>query len=465
MDPFTALELPPGATAEEISAAYRRLAKRWHPDRGGGAGAAARMAEINVAYDVLRSGAWQRPDASAAQEPAVTRVAATRGLAGSWLEEPLRRALGRELLVALDKGEAVALVTPAATWASPRTLLAVTDRRLLWLLDDAPTHRVRSLRVHRDRRDRPPAAPPAAEGRGAAGTHEERAHPLLQRAAPGDRGGDRRARRGRAPGRPRGRLVSTPPLFGRLPEQYFTRILTAVAAARAEPGPRVIDLGRGNPDLPPPPHAIEALRAAARETTVAMHGYPKFQGEPDLKAAIAERYRADHGVDLDPEREVAVVPGTKTGIMFATLAAAGPGDGVLLPDPGYPDYRSAIALAAAREVPLPLDPTAGHQPDFDAVPAAERDRRAAARPQLPVEPVRGLRPTGHVRRRGRVRPRPRHLAAQRPRLRVPRLRRPPRGERARVPGRPRGRGRALVAVEDLRDGRLADRLRRRRAPR
>jgi len=145
MDPFTALELPPGATAEEIAAAYRQLAKRWHPDRGGGTAAAARMAEINVAYDVLRAGAWQRPDASRPPEPAVTRVAATRGLAGGWLEEPLRRALGRELLVALDEGEAVALVTPAATWASPRTLLAVTDRRLLWLLDDAPTHRVRSL--------------------------------------------------------------------------------------------------------------------------------------------------------------------------------------------------------------------------------------------------------------------------------------------------------------------------------
>jgi hypothetical protein len=145
MDPFTALELPPGATAEEIAAAYRQLAKRWHPDHGGGAAAAARMAEITGAYDVLRAGAWQRPDASGSPEPAVTRVAATRGLAGGWLEEPLRRALGRELLVALDEGEAVALVTPAATWASPRTLLAVTDRRLLWLLDDAPTHRVRSL--------------------------------------------------------------------------------------------------------------------------------------------------------------------------------------------------------------------------------------------------------------------------------------------------------------------------------
>jgi len=168
--------------------------------------------------------------------------------------------------------------------------------------------------------------------------------------------------------------VTEPPLFGRLPEQYFTRILTAVAAARSEPGPPVLDLGRGNPDLPPPAHAIEALRAAALERTIPMHGYPRFQGEPALRAAIAERYRLDHGVEIDPDREVAVVPGTKTGIMFATIAAAGPRDGVLLPDPGYPDYRSAIALAAAREVALPLAAGAGHQPDLDAVPLGERDR-------------------------------------------------------------------------------------------
>jgi hypothetical protein len=143
MDPFAALELPSNASAEEIGAAYRRLAKRWHPDRGGGAAAAARMAEINAAYDVLRAGAWQREPPP--PQDSVSRVAAPRGVAGAWLAEPLRRALGRELLVALEDAEAVTLVTPAATWASPRTLLAVTDRRLLWLLDDAPTHRVRSL--------------------------------------------------------------------------------------------------------------------------------------------------------------------------------------------------------------------------------------------------------------------------------------------------------------------------------
>src|SRR5206468_5947846 len=114
-----------------------------------------------------------------------------------------------------------------------------------------------------------------------------------------------------------------PPVIERLPEQYFTRILAAAAAAAAQPGERFIDLGRGNPDLPPPPAAIEALRGAALETaTPAVHGYPPFQGEPALREAIAARYAADHGVALDPEREVAVIPGTKTGIMLATVAAA-----------------------------------------------------------------------------------------------------------------------------------------------
>ena len=164
-----------------------------------------------------------------------------------------------------------------------------------------------------------------------------------------------------------------PALVQRLPAQYFTQILAAAAAARARPGPRFIDLGRGNPDLPPPPHAIAALREAAAETaTPAVHGYPPFQGTDGLRHAIAARYADDHGVTLDPDREVAVVPGTKTGIMLATLATAGEGDLVLLPDPGYPDYHSGVALAGARTVALPLDAAAGWQPDWDAV-AGDRE--------------------------------------------------------------------------------------------
>ncbi|MCW2998216.1 MAG: aminotransferase class I/II-fold pyridoxal phosphate-dependent enzyme [Solirubrobacterales bacterium] len=157
-----------------------------------------------------------------------------------------------------------------------------------------------------------------------------------------------------------------------LPSQFFTGILADVAAARALEGPPVIDLGRGNPDLPPPAHAVRALQdAAARTATPAIHGYPPFSGLPALRAAIAERYAADHGVSLDPDREVAVVPGTKTGIMLVTLATASAGQAVLLPDPGYPDYHSAVALAGARAVTLALPDTAGFQPDLEAV-AAER---------------------------------------------------------------------------------------------
>jgi aminotransferase len=156
-----------------------------------------------------------------------------------------------------------------------------------------------------------------------------------------------------------------------LPEQFFTGILAASARAANAPGAPFIDLGRGNPDLPPPAHAIEALRAAAAETTTpVVHGYPPFGGQADLRVAIAERYRADHGVELDPEREVAVIPGTKTGIMLACLATAGDGDAILLPDPGYPDYLSGAALAGARVVALPLRAANGFQPDFEEAGAA-----------------------------------------------------------------------------------------------
>jgi hypothetical protein len=154
VDPFAVLGLDEGAGAEEAAAAYRRLAKRWHPDRGGGREAELRMAEINAAYDLLRAEQWLRRQAVGA--PARGRrgapgespraMPAERGGPGAWLDESLRRALGRELLTALEPHEPVVLVTPTATWASPQALLAVTDRRLLWLLDDAPTHRVRSLR-------------------------------------------------------------------------------------------------------------------------------------------------------------------------------------------------------------------------------------------------------------------------------------------------------------------------------
>ena len=159
-----------------------------------------------------------------------------------------------------------------------------------------------------------------------------------------------------------------PDRLERLPQQYFAALLRQVAAAAADGGPPVIDLGRGNPEVGPPAHVVDALREAA--TRPEAHGYPPFRGLPELRAAIARRYRDRYGVELDPETEVAVVPGTKTAITELVEAVAGPGETVLLPDPYYPDYPSGVALADARTRLLPLDPAAGWAPDLDAAPPA-----------------------------------------------------------------------------------------------
>jgi aminotransferase len=159
-----------------------------------------------------------------------------------------------------------------------------------------------------------------------------------------------------------------PDRLERLPDQYFMGLLAQVAAAARREGAPLVDLGRGNPEVGPPAHVVEALAVSARRGEA--HGYAPFRGLPELREAIAARYRDLYGVELDPEREVAVVPGTKTALVELPLVVAARGDAVLLPDPGYPDYRSGIALAGARLAPLPLDPDAGFAPDLDAAPPA-----------------------------------------------------------------------------------------------
>ena len=172
----------------------------------------------------------------------------------------------------------------------------------------------------------------------------------------------------------------------RLPEQYFTRLLARVAVAAAAGGEPLVDLGRGNPDIPPPPHVVEALAgAAARPDT---HGYAPFAGLPALKEAIASRYRDVYGVEIDPAREVAVLPGTKTGLIEFAQVTVERGGALVLPDPGYPDYRSAVALVAAAHVPLPL--LADGRPDWDAAPA----KAAALYLNYPSNPTAAAAPGG-----------------------------------------------------------------------
>ena len=166
-----------------------------------------------------------------------------------------------------------------------------------------------------------------------------------------------------------------PGRLDRLPQQYFTALLARVAAAAAEAGEPLVDLGRGNPETGPPAHVVRALAGSAARPDV--HGYAPFAGLPELKEALAQRYADVYGVRIDPASEVAVLPGTKTGLMAFALCAVERGGTIVLPDPGYPDYLSAVALADARQVPFsgfseqadamylnfPTNPTATFVPD------------------------------------------------------------------------------------------------------
>src|ERR671931_1626843 len=145
-------------------------------------------------------------------------------------------------------------------------------------------------------------------------------------------------------------MREAPDRIRRLPEQYFTVLLASVAAAAAAEGEPLVDLGRGNPEVGPPGHVVHALATAAARPDV--HGYAPFAGLTELKEAIAVRYRDVYGVEIDPTREVAVLPGTKTGLMEFALCAVERGGTIVLPDPGYPDYFSAVSLARARVQPF-----------------------------------------------------------------------------------------------------------------
>lgn len=163
-------------------------------------------------------------------------------------------------------------------------------------------------------------------------------------------------------------MRARPQRLERLPQQYFVALLAQVAAAAAEDGPPLVDLGRGNPELGPPAHVAAALAESATRPDV--HGYAPIRGLGATKEALAARYRDVYGVELDPDSEVALVPGTKTAIVELALALADEGDAILLPDPYYPDYPSGPALAGARIQTVPLHAGARWAPDLDAAPEA-----------------------------------------------------------------------------------------------
>ena len=144
-------------------------------------------------------------------------------------------------------------------------------------------------------------------------------------------------------------------------EYYFSQKLREIEALN-KAGKNVINLGIGSPDLPPHPDVISVLNEESCKPNV--HAYQGYKGTPALRNAFAQWYKTWYGVDLDPDTEILPLIGSKEGIMHICMTYVNEGDYVLVPDPGYPTYRSATKLAGGRCMDYHL--TEEHQwfPDF-----------------------------------------------------------------------------------------------------
>jgi LL-diaminopimelate aminotransferase len=138
-------------------------------------------------------------------------------------------------------------------------------------------------------------------------------------------------------------------------------------------GVDVINLGVGDPDIPTPAHIVRAMEEGARDPKT--HRYPPYRGTGEFRRAAAAWFERRFGVALDPDREVLALIGSKEGLAHLPWAVLNPGEVALVPDPGYPVYRSATIMAEGEPVEVPLRPERGFLPDLDAVPA-EAARRA-----------------------------------------------------------------------------------------
>ncbi|WCN36519.1 pyridoxal phosphate-dependent aminotransferase [Aneurinibacillus uraniidurans] len=186
--------------------------------------------------------------------------------------------------------------------------------------------------------------------------------------------------------------------MNRLPTQFFAG-LTRNVHRIVQAGHDVINVGQGNPDQPTPPHIVAAMQREAANPL--HHKYSPFQGRDELKEAIAHWYKQERGVELDPYTEVAILFGGKVGLVELSNIFLNPGDVCLVPDPGYPDYWSGVAMAGGVMEMMPLRAENDFRPDFTKIAPDVADRAkmmflnypnnptgAVATPELIEEAVR-----------------------------------------------------------------------------
>jgi len=176
-----------------------------------------------------------------------------------------------------------------------------------------------------------------------------------------------------------------------LPPYLFARI-DEMKAEQQKKGTDIIDLGVGDPDLPTPPHIVEALCRAARDP--ANHHYPSYAGMPAYKEAVAGWYKKRFGVTLDAGKEVLALMGSKDGIAHIAEAFVNPGDYVLAPSPGYPVYRTGTLFAEGRVHEMPLARENNFVPVLADIPKKVAKEAKLLYINYPNNPTAAVAPAG-----------------------------------------------------------------------
>lgn len=147
-------------------------------------------------------------------------------------------------------------------------------------------------------------------------------------------------------------------------EYYFSQKLREIDELNKQ-GKNVINLGIGSPDLPPHADVVKTLQEESAKPNV--HAYQSYKGSPVLRKAISDWYKKWYDVELNPDTEIMPLLGSKEGIMHICMTYLNAGDKVLVPNPGYPTYRSAVKLAGGECVDYDLTEANNWEPDFDAL--------------------------------------------------------------------------------------------------
>ena len=186
-------------------------------------------------------------------------------------------------------------------------------------------------------------------------------------------------------------MLQIVPSFGRIGEENAFAVLARANALAAE-GRDIINLGIGQPDMPTPPHIVEAGIKALRD---GHHGYTPAVGIPPLREAVARDILRRHGVEVSPDA-VLIVPGGKVTMFMAILMFGEPGAEILYPDPGFPIYRSMIEFTGARPVPVPIREDNGFAFSASETLGLITERTRLLIVNSPANPTGGVTPKAEI---------------------------------------------------------------------